>query len=73
MKNAAIAYPEQQVSGMLLYARTIKENQPDERYLINGNEILVRTLDLGCKFSIIKDQLDNTAIELLSEHALIAN
>ena len=46
------------VSGMLLYAKTDEQLQPDGEYMMSGNKISVKTLDLNCKFSEIKDQLD---------------
>ena len=47
------------VSGILLYARTNEAIQPDNDYVIGGNKISVKTLDLNCDFEIIKGQLDN--------------
>ena len=47
------------VSGMLLYARTSQTIQPDNVYLMSGNKISVKTLDLNQDFSMIKKQLDN--------------
>lgn len=47
------------VSGMLLYARTTEVIQPDNSYVIAGNEISVKTLDLNRDFNIIKKQLNN--------------
>lgn len=47
------------VSGMLLYARTNEALQPDNDYVISGNKISVKTLDLNCDFEVIKNQLDN--------------
>ena len=47
-----------EVSGMLLYARTDEGMQPDGVYQMSGNQISVRTLDLGCSFEEIRDQLD---------------
>lgn len=49
------------VSGMLLYARTDDEIQPDNTYQMSGNKINVRTLDLNCRFDEIKEQLDGVA------------
>lgn len=45
------------VSGMLLYANTDGEN-PDKEYLMDGNKISVKTLDLNCNFIEVKRQLD---------------
>ena len=50
---------EHKVSGMLLYAKTDEEIQPDESYSMAGNAISVKTLDLNKKFSDISEQLDN--------------
>lgn len=53
------------VSGMLLYARTNEAIQPDNDYVIGGNKISVKTLDLNCDFEIIKEQLDRIAKSIL--------
>lgn len=45
------------VSGMLLYANTDGEN-PDKQYLMDGNKISVKTLDLNCDFVEVRKQLD---------------
>lgn len=50
------------VSGMLLYARTHESMLPDKKYQMSGNTIRVKTLDLGCDFSEIANQLDSIAI-----------
>ena len=47
------------VSGMLIYARTREEAQPGHDYLMSGNRISVKTLDLNQDFDVIKKQLDN--------------
>lgn len=49
------------VSGMLLYARTNEAIQPDNDYVIGGNKISVKTLDLNCDFEKIKTQLNAIA------------
>ena len=46
------------VSGMLLYAKTEEEITPDNSYLMGGNRISVKTLDLDKDFSRIRKQLD---------------
>lgn len=46
------------VSGMLLYAKTQDEIQPDGIYQMSGNQITVRTLDLYQPFEKIKQSLD---------------
>ena len=50
------------VSGMLLYANTDGEN-PDKDYLMDGNKISVKTLDLNCDFTEVRKQLDGIANE----------
>ncbi len=51
------------VSGMLLYATTDEEIQPDISYRMSGNRISVRTLNLNMDFSEIRKQLDNIVNE----------
>ncbi|MFB7142345.1 hypothetical protein ACFCYN_22255 [Gottfriedia sp. NPDC056225] len=46
------------VSGVLLYARTDEELVPDNDFLLNGNRISVKTLDLNTDFSNISEQLN---------------
>lgn len=46
------------VSGMLLYAKTDEQIQPDHTYQMSGNQISVKTLDLNCPFDEIKNQLN---------------
>ena len=55
---------EHKVSGMLLYAKTEDEIQPNNVYQMHGNQITVKTLDLSLPFSDIKKQLD----EIVKEH-----
>ena len=59
VKNKAVAGGE--VSGMLLYARTDEEIQPDNEYMMSGNKISVKTLNLNCDFSEISVQLNAIA------------
>ena len=47
------------ISGMLLYARTTSEIQPDSDYVMSGNRISVKTLDLNQNFEKIRNQLDS--------------
>ena len=49
---------EHKVSGMLLYAKTDEEIQPDNVYQMHGNQISVKTLDLNREFGELKQQLD---------------
>jgi len=46
------------VSGMLLYAKTDEVVLPNNEYKMGGNAISVKTLDLDCDFSMIREQLD---------------
>ena len=50
------------VSGMLLYAKTKEEIQPDNVYHMSGNQISVKTLDLNLPFKEITAQLDAIAV-----------
>ena len=54
---------EHKVSGMLLYARTEEEIQPDNVYQMHGNQIAVKTLDLNRPFVDIAKQLNDIANE----------
>lgn len=53
------------VSGMLLYARTNEAIQPDNDYIIGGNKISVKTLNLNCDFEVIKKQLSTVINSIL--------
>ena len=59
VKNKAVTGGE--VSGMLLYARTDENIQPDNAYMMSGNKISVKTLNLDCDFLEIAAQLDDIA------------
>ncbi len=52
---------EHQVSGMLLYAKTEEEIQPDNEYSMHGNKISVKNLDLNVPFKDIQKQLNAIA------------
>ena len=58
-----------EVSGMLLYAATDEEVQPDVTYRMSGNQIGVRTLDLDRPSEEIRAQLDGIADMLTSPSA----
>lgn len=49
------------VSGMLLYAKTDEDVQPDGVYQMSGNQISVQTLDLDQPFETICSKLDGIA------------
>lgn len=56
-----------EVSGMLLYAKTDEEITPDQKYMMSGNRISVRTLDLNLEFDEIRKQLDGIVEEHFEE------
>lgn len=60
-KEAELADVPHEVSGMLLYAKTDEEIQPDAEYRMSGNRIGVRTLDLNLEFAEIAGQLNAIA------------
>lgn len=64
-KEAELARAEasHKVSGMLLYAKTDEDIQPDGTYQMSGNQISVKTLDLNQPFDVIRAQLDAIAEE----------
>ena len=49
------------VSGLLLYAKTDEDITPDNDYLMGGNRISVKTLDLGADWPDIERQLASVA------------
>ena len=57
-RDYAFGEAEHKVSGMLLYAKTEEEMQPDNVYQMSGNQITVRTLDLNLPFDEIAGQLN---------------
>lgn len=61
VKNYQASHPELCVSGMLLYARTVEELQPDDSFVIEGNSLFLRTLDLNRDFGHIRRALDAIA------------
>lgn len=65
-KECELKDKEHRVSGMLLYARTDEEIQPNNTYYMSGNRIDVRSLDLNCDFSAIKEQLNSIAKEFFN-------
>ena len=66
VKNKEVTYGDapHEVSGMLLYAKTDEQIQPNHVYHMSGNKISVRTLNLNCPFPQIREQLE----QILSEH-----
>lgn len=60
-KEAQFGEEQHEVAGMLLYAKTDEDVVPDNEYLMSGNRISVKTLDLGVDFDQIQKQLDQIA------------
>ena len=60
VKNRSYQFGEEDntVSGMLLYAKTEEEIQPDNVYQMRGSQISVKTLDLNLPFVEIAAQMD---------------
>ena len=61
VKNKTLqdGFTDHEVSGLLLYAQTTGEVQPDGDFLMSGNKISVKTLDLNTSFEKIREQLNN--------------
>lgn len=49
---------DHKVVGILLYAKTSDEIQPNSDYQMSGNKISIKNLDLNCNFEKIKHQLN---------------
>lgn len=64
-KEIELSKQQHQVSGLLLYAKTAEEVQPNQTYRMSGNTIGVRTLNLDCDFEKIREQLIAYAHEYL--------
>ena len=62
-KEAEFGDADHSVSGMLLYAKTDEQIQPDGDYQMSGNRISVKTLDLNREFSEIAEQLNGIVHE----------
>lgn len=64
-KDAQFGNEPHEVSGMLLYAQTDEDIQPDNTYWMSGNKITVKTLNLDCDFRVIAGQLNEIANDFL--------
>jgi len=53
------------ISGLLLYAKTDEDIVPDNDYIIGGNRISVKTLNLNTDFSNISKQLNAIVEKML--------
>lgn len=60
------------VSGMLLYAKTEEAITPDCSFVMGGNKISVKTLDLNKEFKLIAAQLDKIAENHFGQVATLA-
>lgn len=65
-KEADLTGKPHEVSGMLLYARTDDDVYPENEYMMSGNRIEVRTLNLDENFEVIKKQLNGIAEKYFS-------
>ena len=63
-KEVELATQPHEVSGMLLYAKTDETVLPNNSYMMSGNKISVKTLDLDCEFS----QIDNQLNKIVEDH-----
>ena len=63
VKNKTLqdGFTNHKISGLLLYARTEDEIQPDADFSMSGNKISVKTLDLNKSFSELSEQLNQIA------------
>jgi 5-methylcytosine-specific restriction enzyme subunit McrC len=69
VKNKDYSFKDKphEVSGMILYAKTDEEIQPDEDYLIHRNKISVKTLDLNLDFGEIASRLNEIVEKYFGE------
>ena len=67
-KDAELGNKSHTVSGMLLYASTDEDFQPNNEYIMSGNKISAKTLDLNREFSEIAGQLKWIAEEYFGEN-----
>lgn len=70
VKNKTLqdGFTDHEISGLLLYARTADEIQPDGDFSMSGNQISVKNLDLNQPFEQIAAQLNRIA-EKLYDHS----
>ncbi len=61
VKNKQLENPDATVSGLLLYAKTEEDIQPNDIYTMSGNKIGVQTVDLNTAFPEIRDSLKKLA------------
>ena len=70
VKNKTLqeGFSDHEVSGLLLYARTTDEIQPDGDFSMSGNKISVKTLDLNQPFEVIVEQLNKIVEKKFVNH-----
>ncbi len=66
-REAGFGAAPHEVSGMLLYAGTDEAIRPDNTYLMSGNRISVKTLDLNRPFGEIAEQLNTIEAEYFAD------
>lgn len=54
------------VSGMLLYAKTDEDTVLEQEYMMSGNKIIVKTIDLNTEFKFIAESLNKIAVDLIN-------
>ena len=71
VKNKTLqeGFTDHEVSGLLLYARTTDEIQPDGDFSMSGNKISVKTLDLNQPFEVIVEQLNKIVEKTFANYA----
>ena len=62
VKNKELEF-EGEVAGMLLYGEVEDDLKLDNKYMMSGNLISVKTLNLDCDFREIREELDNIVFE----------
>ena len=69
VKNRHYAFGDQphQVAGMLLYARTEEQIQPDSCFSMHGSPISVKTLDLNRPFGEIRAQMEKIVLDYFKD------
>lgn len=55
------------VSGMLLYAKTQEQITPDNDFIMSGNRISIKTLDLSGEFNLLCQGLENIAKQVVQD------
>lgn len=62
VKNKELEF-EGEVAGMLLYGEVEDDLKLNNKYMMSGNLISVKTLNLDCDFTEIREELDNIVFE----------